>query len=607
MRIILFSAFLISFYSHAQGIDTLKLSEIDSRISLKNKSYYLVRSSEVGIDSIVSTLHYSKQLNPLNKINFGYNNHIYWLIVPVKANKAEKENFLLELQNPHFDRLQAWCLTHNGLTLLDKETGDDLPFKSRSYIHRNFIWNISECGTEEFSVIIRIEKRHSAMKLPAYIWTLNEHNAFYDREDLILGLAYGMMMLVGIYSLIAGLFLKRKIYFTYTAFIIMAILLLATHKGLSFQLLYPNWGGFNSIFNVATTRLVTFFLIIFSQQFLRTKLHTPILHKLLNYVVLIYLLTIIGTPFLLDFYIRHSLIMLPLMLAINFAGNILCLLAAILSFRKQKSIASFYLVAYLAAHFSGMITIIQEFGWIEDIIFDALLISAVVEVLVFSFGLTYMIKKIYDERNELSMKIVKQQKDSLNAYVQGVEKERERIAGELHDDIGSRLGNLRRMLSSTNVQTDYLEKQIDALTEDVRNISHQLSPAATSIKGLIQMVIGLIHDTGKSSSIKIQFQHYDVPENLPADIAQQAYRIIQEGINNIIKHANASEADIQIFGHEHELVLTIEDNGKGFDISNNRAGIGLNQMKSRTEMLEGQFEINSMPGKGTQIMVSLPI
>ncbi|MBY0435952.1 MAG: hypothetical protein K2U26_17815 [Cyclobacteriaceae bacterium] len=84
------------------------------------------------------------------------------------------------------------------------------------------------------------------------------------------------------------------------------------------------------------------------------------------------------------------------------------------------------------------------------------------------------------------------------------------------------------------------------------------------------------------------------------------YRILQEALHNIVKHAEATQVDIQSFGHENEINITVEDNGKGFDPEKQIRGLGLNQMKIRAESLGGRIEINSHPHRGTLILLQVP-
>lgn len=544
----------------------------------------------------------------MDRINFGYNDSIFWLIVPFKNVSQLKDEYRIEIQNPHIDQLQAYCLRENQIEVLGNETGDNFSFNSRYLSHRNFVWPITARGAGDFTLIVRVKKRNSSLNIPVYLWLSKDHANHSAKMNIFFGLCFGMMFVVALYSLIAGFFLKRKIYFIYFTFIISAIIFLATAEGLSFQFLYPNLANFNSLFRVIINATATVMLILFSREFLTTKKYTPQIDQVLLYVCIIIIIGLLSTPFFSTFFLEHSLIVVPIALTLSLTGNIACFMAAIISYGQQKRIASFYLAAYFITFFSAIISIMEDFGWIEKLPFNPLLTGVLIEIIVFSVGLTYLMKNIYDERNDLTLKETRHQKEMMQAYVQGIEKERERIAGELHDDIGSRLGNLRRLASQPKQENfEYIEKHIESLSDDVRNLSHQLSPPAMHYEGLTQMVTALISDLQKSTSTELSLQCYDVPEKLSEEVVRQTYRIIQEALNNVIKHAQASQADIQLFGHEHEFVITIEDNGKGFVVAGTKKGLGLAQMYARTEALGGMLEITSVVDQGTQLMITIPI
>lgn len=598
---------LVTGLAQATTLDSIDLRIKHSKLSLLNHSYYIASSVQTPVDSIVDDLLKQKNIHQLSRINFGYNDSIFWLIIPFKHGALNENDLRIEIQNPHLDRIQAYCVRGNQIFPLGKETGDHLPFKTRYIAHRNFVWPLAACDYDDFALIIRIEKRNSSLNIPVYLWSTNEHSNHSAIMNVFFGICFGMMAVVAIYSLIAGFFFKTRIYFLYFLFIITAIVFLATGEGLAFQILYPD-SDFNSIFRVIINGLATIMLILFSREFLNTKKYTPVIDKILLYDAAIFILALLLTPLLSEFYLRHSLIMVPVILTLSLVANLSCFFAAVLSYKEQKRIASFYLAAYFITIFSGVISITEDFGWIEKLPFNPLLLGALFEIMVFSLGLTYLMKAVYDERNDLTLKITRHQKEMMQAYVQGIEKERERIAGELHDDIGSRLGNLRRIASQSKTENiEYIENQIESLSDDVRNLSHQLSPPAARYKGLTQMVSELISDLQKSTSTELSLQCFDVPEKLSEDVVQQTYRIIQEALNNMIKHAHALQADIQLFGYEHELVITIEDNGKGFDFVNTKKGLGLSQMKIRTESLGGTLEMSSSDGRGTQLMIHIPV
>jgi Signal transduction histidine kinase len=347
--------------------------------------------------------------------------------------------------------------------------------------------------------------------------------------------------------------------------------------------------------------------------FLKLFLRIPELFPKINSVIqgqIYFLLFIVGTiPVLFSFYEQHSFFLLQVINIIMIVVIGLLLYVSIGSYTVQKRNVLFFFSAFGAILIGSVAIILMEFGVLslDDIEINPYMIGSALELLLFSLGLTFQVKEIYDERNELSSRISRHQKEMMQAYVEGVEKERGRIAGELHDDIGSRLGNLRRIIGGINhAQRDYIEKQVETLSSDVRSLSHQLAPP-TNRKGLAQLTEDLILDVQPATATQFSLQCYDVPEKLSENITQQCYRILQEAINNILKHAKAATADIQIFGHDQELVITIEDDGAGFDSGSSKKSIGLQQLKARTESVQGIFEISSSSGKGTQIMIRIPL
>lgn len=588
-------------------MDSLSLGEFKDKLSLRNHAYYLATPSTTTIDSIVQSLETSKNIKPLSKFNFGYNDTTFWLLLPVKKFPSNKEKFLLEIQNPHIDLLQAWCVTGSTITPLGKETGDMRLFNTRYVQHRNFIWSLNDCGSENFTLIIRIEKRKSSLNIPAFLWTESAHRNHSTRAMLFFGISFGMMLLVMIYSIIAGLLLNSPIYFRYALFVLTSIIFLATYEGLSFQVLYPNWSNFNSLFRMVINGLASITFVFFSQEFLNIKKYSILLNRVLNSIIIVFIALIIATPFFKYSFLDYGLFLIPIVLTLSGSANILLFMAAIKLFPTQRKVSAFYLVAYSAIIVAGIISIMADFGLLEILPFNPLFMGVLIEILVFSWGLSYLMKKVYEERNELMQRIHRHQKEMVQAYVAGIEKERERIAGELHDDVGSRLSNLRRLVNLSKTENlEFIENEIATLSDDVRNLSHQMLPTAMHYKGLAQLVADLISQLKKTSPIEYTFQCYDIPDTLPENQVHQLYRIIQEVLNNIARHSQASHADIQLFGHDNELVVTIEDNGVGFDV-NARGGMGLTQMKARTEALNGKLEINSSAAHGTSLLITVPL
>jgi PAS domain S-box-containing protein len=204
------------------------------------------------------------------------------------------------------------------------------------------------------------------------------------------------------------------------------------------------------------------------------------------------------------------------------------------------------------------------------------------------------------------------QKEIAKAVINALEKERTEIGKELHDNINQMLTASNLFLSHSLSQDNYKpfiikSKEItcDAI-EEIRKLSKELvGPSKMESKGLINSIIDLIDDISIVKNIKINFNYSTFKEGEPdIDLKVVIYRIIQEQLNNIIKHSEASEAEIELKKRGNGLLLIIKDNGKGFDTSVKRKGIGLKNIEHRTEIYNGNVEIISSPGNGCKMEIS---
>jgi two-component system sensor histidine kinase UhpB len=208
-----------------------------------------------------------------------------------------------------------------------------------------------------------------------------------------------------------------------------------------------------------------------------------------------------------------------------------------------------------------------------------------------------------------------QQKAILQATVEGQEKERSEIGKELHDNINQILASVKLMITAS--MTKRGEKDafladslmlMDECIQEIRKLSNSLVPLREQeieLKGAIEAVIGRIKTT---SDLKFSLSF---PDNFASklDDKQQLtiYRIIQEQINNILKHSNAKNVTISLSEMDNSAILVITDDGLGFDKNERANGIGLKNMKSRAELLNGTFCIDSEPGSGCRLKVRIPL
>jgi len=237
-----------------------------------------------------------------------------------------------------------------------------------------------------------------------------------------------------------------------------------------------------------------------------------------------------------------------------------------------------------------------------------LLAGGVLSLLVLGFSILF-INYRNRQKHQMQQRQLTYQQQLLNATIETQEKERLRISKDLHDGIGQQLSGLKMMwqqlgeniksaLPEKSGQLDELSQVLGTAADEVRSISHQMMPVALRTYGLLAATEDLLDKTFKNSSFRFDFEHFGVEGRFAQNIELSTYRILQELINNIIKHAQATEVSIQLMKSKKQLIMVVEDNGKGLEEERlSRSGHGMNNMHSRAQSVKGTllFE-NANPG-----------
>ena len=247
-----------------------------------------------------------------------------------------------------------------------------------------------------------------------------------------------------------------------------------------------------------------------------------------------------------------------------------------------------------------------------QLLFAAFSIVAIIIIAVLLY-LRYRLK----QKALLNAILLEEQNERNKAIIEAEEKERVRIARELHDGIGQQLSAAKMNLSAFEQKVSATEKDsfnvvvqlVDDAVKEVRSVSHNMMPNALIKQGLISAVRDFINKMQPASGLKISLEIYGMEERLESTRETVLYRILQECVNNIIRHAHASAVSIHIVKHDKELSVLIEDNGKGFDHKkvNQFEGIGLKNIISRVQFLNGTVDFDSTIGKGTTVNISIPV
>jgi len=216
-------------------------------------------------------------------------------------------------------------------------------------------------------------------------------------------------------------------------------------------------------------------------------------------------------------------------------------------------------------------------------------------------------KQVQEARTELLRRLVRAQ-----------EEEHRRIARELHDDLTQRLavlaidtGKLEQLSGcppAIGEMARDIREQLVALSESVHSLSRQLHPSILDDLGLVDALRSECLSLHRRDGVAVEYTAQNVPTNLPRHVALCVYRVAQEALRNVARHARSPWASVRLVANEQELVLRVRDRGVGFEVATRgKTGLGLESMRERARLIHARLRVRSRAGEGTQITVRVPI
>lgn len=550
--------------------------------------------------------------------NPGFTQSVYWLII---RSGPENLNHKLVIGNAHINKLEFYVSDKNS-PQLKYITGDHFPFKQRPIINRLFIFPLEADG--QFVYLIKIDKRAESLQLNVQILTSEQLFQKSTRENLITGILWGIIILVIVFVCFMYITVREKLYLHYLLYLLIATLWVAADKGYGYQFLwfeYPDFANrarpvFNAILNIMIIQLMQSFI----NQTRESPFYKPLYFTKIASFVLALCFLILPTVF-------HSF-------SYWFLGGLL-LLGALTIILISLSLAEQILMRNMAAWFYSIsIFMLIVFSVAELIIHSGtgnyqlyylsnfgVQTGLVIEIIILNFGLAHRFNSYKNEKETLLIEINKKQNELTERIIATQETERRKIADQLHDDVGSMLSLAILQIStvidkgkSQDNSKMNLEKSMKVLysvSDTIRNMSHTLTPLAIEKYGFKNAIIDLVASINLTNKIHVEYiiLGFENTENYTSNFLNDMYRVVQELLNNMIKHSEASHCLIQLIEHDDALSLLIEDNGKGLknDHLKIKNGVGLNNIKSRVDYFKGQMEFSEKVEGGTLINIEIPI
>ncbi len=589
----------------------------------ENEQKLLLNQNEVSvyIDSSTNrTLQRFEQiktkLEPLGtkKVNLSYENQMLWLRIPLTAVPASTNIQNIMIRNPHINYLQAWIFRGDSLVQPFNPTGDHYPFNSRTLYHADFVFPLSVTNKNEHSILLLIDKRNEQLNIPIHFVSENGFASYSRRKNLLAGLMTGMGLFLFLFSFFLFYTMRERLYVYYSLYIFMVFFYIFSDYGYSFMYLFPNHPFPADFTRPMAISLASPLYMLFALQLLGIKRNLPIHYKWAVRYLILYLASLVTSLFLMPDTGIVRMVLVWLMQIYQNLTAIFMLVIAIAAVRKKIPYAGYIVGTSLVLLFSFFIFMQFVSGFIVDTFLarNMMNIGFTAEICILAFVLTLRFRQYKEQSEKLLRTTNVQQEQIFKSISDYQEKEMQRYSSMLHDTVGARLSAIRLNLESIkkNEVSSGLHQSITDigdLAADVRQFSHTLSPVLLQKKGLVAAIEEIVEGVNRSKQLYIQFESIGTLQKVSFRYELLLYNILQELIQNIIKHAQATEVIIQVILENELIYLFVEDNGKGFNPLLIKEGLGFSQIKQLVTFVQGTLAIDSHVEKGCRITIEFPV
>lgn len=562
----------------------------------------------------------NKNFRPLpNKlISFGKDSANHWLRIHVKNNKAHFEKYFFEID---FVWLDSVCFYKQDLTLV-KALSWQTPFAERLYPHQNFILPILLKPYSDTTIYTRLYKKRMLIKGDASV--KNEETFFSDHifDTSFYSFFTGIVAIVFMFAMAIFFTNKDWVYLYYAFYIIFSLGFTLTASGF-FLPLYQK--GFGFVSGGELRNWLLWFSLVFLLLFIRNYIlggHVFNRINLIIWKITVGLMLALVFQRLAIIYFEETIGIAPYLLLV---AMICCfLLIIVLSFyfvvfsyfkNINPLLAKNYLIGITPLFVFGVLSYFRTFEFIGHTWLlnqQVQVICVVFDIVVLMFGLSIRYRALREEK-EKQARLALENKLALQY-------EKERISRDLHDSVGSQLTIVATSLDAATylaykqkLEPQKLEKINENIREAVQSLrdtiwaTHQSKISLDDFdKRLRNYALKVIEDKLK---VAIHFTVPDADVYISSMQAINLFRVIQEAIQNVLKHAQATQLEIRCTQIEGKIKLSITDNGIGMptDSLKNTDTYGIKNMHSRINEIKGTLNIESVAGEGTKICIEIPI
>lgn len=547
-------------------------------------------------------------------LKMSYKSGMYWLQLDLSQLPTPDSLVYLEVRNPHINYLGTWLISGGALVKQYQLTGDHLPFNSREIHHSQIIYKIDLKNRKDLQLVLMVDKRNEQLHLPLNFYNDKGFLSHQRNNNLLAGLFVGILIFILLFTFFLYFNIRERLYIYYALYVLMITGYIFSDLGFSFMYLYPNVPVLNDLSRPVTFLLAPILYIFFTRSLLNVKQNFPQVYRYTNIFLLFFSFCfIVGLSIARTGYVPGLwMFLMNILMALSL---IPAFVLSILGLFKGIRYSSYILVA--STFYTVFTQIYKQYltGDLPESFINrhAVNIGFSVELILLTMALSIRFKNYKLDAEDLWLQLNRQQENIFRNISEYQEREMKRLSGLLHDSIGAGLSsikyNLEAVDSEPGKRLSILKSTIEDvtnLTDEIRNISHTMSPLLLQQKGLLKGLEDLTERYNRTGRLKIWIESIGSLHRASFQNELLVFRIVQELLQNVIKHAEATEVMIQLIIEPEIISVLVEDNGKGCDTDEIKEGLGFSQIKALATFVKGQFEVRSKLNKGCSVSIEFP-
>ena len=591
------------------GISELHYYEYGERKEFPAGTEFAFGSTPLNLVSFQSL---NKQVNPPNRLS--NLKQTFWIKIPVSIYDIN-EKAVFTFSNSQINEIKVWWVGENDSIIQEMPiSGDHHPFVNRDAKVSFFAYYVpSNVNVKYF--IAAIDKREEVFLCNIHKYTNFQFTRRVQSESLVYGGILGVVGIIFFLTIILTFYVRERLYFVYGGF----LLLMLFHTTADFAL-FNRLFGWEKPLNTDIWRPISAAMaVILYSYFIQRIFQTSKISPRLYFIFKIYTYFNIGVViFSLIYYYSGFMgsfkyYMVVFSHATQVGMILLLFIIGIISVSKKVQMSSLTLISVILFIIGNLFFRMYEYGIVPDVTITQHQIPFIYGVDTLLMGII-VVKRFSSRQRDailLEAELIKNQIEYRKRLEQMKEREMQRVSQILHDNVGADISALRYVLESKATFPDIVTKnevfrRASEIADQIRNISHSYSPTILRQFGLDYVLTNIVNQFNKIGKTKFQLEILGDTKLFSSENKFIVLQIIQECCHNVIKHANAEIAIIQILIENNQIEIIVEDNGKGFQTSTNSKGLGLHYLSEIVSLKNGVIQIDSNLVNETKINICLP-